>query len=56
MGGGSLVKKWTDCTESFKNSNEQVERLWVKIGGQDNKGNLTFGVCFRSLSKRGLTD
>ncbi|GAB0209348.1 hypothetical protein GRJ2_003400500 [Grus japonensis] len=48
-GGHTLyVKEWIDCTELYlKNSDEQVESLWVKIRGQDNKGNLMVGVYYR---------
>lgn len=42
------VKKWIDCTElSLKNSNKQVENLWVKIRGEVNKGSLAVGVYYR---------
>ena len=42
------VKEWIDCTElSLKNSNEQVESLWIKIRGQANKGDIMVGVYYR---------
>lgn len=31
----------------MKNNDEQVETLWVKTGGQANKGNLVVGVYYR---------
>lgn len=52
-----FVEKRTDCTKQpFKNCNERVERLWVKIRGQENNGNLAFSVWYRPHSKRGLID
>ncbi|KAK4826957.1 hypothetical protein QYF61_012806 [Mycteria americana] len=42
------AKNWIDCTElSLKNSNVQVESLWVKIRDQANKGNFVVGVYYR---------
>ena len=35
------IKKWIDCEEiPLKNSQEQVESLWVKIRDGTNKGQL----------------
>ncbi|GAB0207927.1 hypothetical protein GRJ2_003258400 [Grus japonensis] len=43
-----MLKTRIDCTElSLKNSNMQVESLWVKIRDQANKGNFVVGVCYR---------
>lgn len=42
------VKKLIDCTErSLKNSDEQIEGLRLKMGGQANKGNFVAGVYYR---------
>ena len=48
-GGVALyIKKWIDCEElSLKNSQEQVESLWVRIRDRGNKGNLVVGVYYR---------
>lgn len=54
--GGSLCKK-VDCTEqSLKNTNEQVESLWVKFRGQASKESFVVdvyyfqrGVCWQSI-------
>ncbi|KAK4815971.1 hypothetical protein QYF61_010839 [Mycteria americana] len=49
-GGGVVfyVKNGIDCTElSLKNSNVQVESLWVKIIDQANKGNFVVDAYYR---------
>jgi len=49
--GGAValyVEEQIDCTElCLRNSNEQVESLWVKVRGQANKGNLMADVYYR---------
>lgn len=49
-GGGVALyaKNGIDCTELFfKNSNEQIESLRVKIRDQANRGNFVVGVYSR---------
>ncbi|GAB0210050.1 hypothetical protein GRJ2_003470800 [Grus japonensis] len=49
-GGGIALyaKNGIDCMElSLKNSNVQVESLWVKIRDQGNKGNFVVGVYYK---------
>ena len=56
-GGGVdlYVKKWIDCEEfPWRNSQEKVERLWVKIKDWTRKGHLVVGVYYRLLIIRSL--
>ena len=48
-GGVALyVKEWIDCEElPLRNSQEQVENLWVRIRDRTNKGQLVIGVYYR---------
>jgi len=48
-GGVALyIKKAIQCEElSLKNSHEQVESLWVRIGDRGNKGKVVIGVYYR---------
>jgi len=42
------IKKWIEWEElSLKNSQEQVESLWLRVRDRGNKGNLVVGVCYR---------
>ncbi|PKU39070.1 nedd4-binding protein 2-like 2 [Limosa lapponica baueri] len=41
------VKEWIECKMSLKNSQEEVESLWVGIRDRGNKGNLLVGVYYR---------
>ncbi len=42
------IKKWIDCEEiPLKNSQEQVESLWVKIRDGTNKGQLVIRIYYR---------
>jgi len=56
--GGGLalyIKKSIQCEElSLKNSDEQVESLWVRDRG--NKGNLVVGVCYTPPDQGEPTD
>lgn len=41
------VKQRTEVVQlSLKNGSKQVESLWVRVRGQDNKGNLMLGVNY----------
>jgi len=58
-GGGVIlyVKKWIECEElSLKNSQEQVESLWVRIRDGGNKGNLVVGAYYRLPDRGEPTD
>jgi len=58
-GGGVVlyIKKSIQSEElSLKNSQEQVESLWVRIRDQSNKGNLALGVYYRLPNKREPSD
>ena len=51
------VKKTLQSEElSLKNSHEQVESLWVRIGERGNKGNLVVGVYYRPPDQEELID
>ena len=49
-GGGVAfyVREWIDCEElPLRNTQEQVESLWVRIRDRTNKGQLVIGVYYR---------
>ncbi|KAJ7398468.1 hypothetical protein BTVI_124379 [Pitangus sulphuratus] len=40
------LRECFDCLE-LKDSDDQVECLWVRISGKANKANILVGVCYR---------
>ncbi|PKU28413.1 mitochondrial fission process protein 1 [Limosa lapponica baueri] len=51
------VKEWIESEEmSLKNSQEEVESLWVGIRDRGNKGNLVVGVFYRPPDQGVPTD
>ena len=49
-GGGVAfyVREWIDCEElPLRNTQEQVESLWVRIRDRTNKGQLMIGVVLK---------